>query len=430
MSVTLTNLRDGVDKLVGDYRVITTTAAGATTTLVASAAANYWPASYIVDWWAEITGTSANAEVRQITAFDGATVTVRSAFSTTPGTGNTAKIKRYDPLERDYALADACREVYPDLHTVKVDDTLVTGNVLVNSNMEDWPSNYSGAGTIAPTAWVCANATGTATRVTGRFGTYALRLTSATIAADSIYQDETTNPSLLDLKGKQLSMHGWFKGVSGTTSGIISIYCIDEDGTATTQNSTITPVGGAGEWNEFEFNNIVFPDTLITVVIALKAGQAGTSDWDNLYLCDTVWQYNIPAGFTEKPRQLWVSGAGADYVQTTSWTACHNWRILNDSGTLKLVLSQPFSMFGYKMRLVGAEPLICPTTAAGTLALTALQEQRLLHLAASLMFERLIASGGNQNQAQLEKNRDWFRARAQALRTVKMIPPVKFLEVR
>lgn len=429
MSVTLTNLRDGVDKLIGDYRVLTTTSAGSTTALVATAAINYWPADYINDWWAEVTGTSANGEIRQISDYDGVTITPRSAFSTIPGVANTIKVKRYDPLERDYALADACREIYPDLHLVKVDDTLVTGNVLINSNMEDWPSTYSAAGTIGPTSWVCGGG-GTATRVTGRFGSYALRLTTLDVAADYIYQSDTENPALLDLVGKQVAMYGWFKGTTTTTSGIVKVVCVDENGTSTTQSSTITPTGGVGEWNKWEFSGIVFPTTLQSVSIQLFAGLAGTCDWDNLYLCDTVWQYNIPAGFTEKPRQLWVSGAGADYVQTTSWTACHNWRILNDNGTLKLVLSQPFSMFGYKMRLVGAEPLICPTTAAGTLALTALQEQRLLHLAASLMFERLIASGGNQNQAQLEKNRDWFRARAQALRTVKMIPPVKFLEVR
>lgn len=419
MSISLASIKDQFDKVIGDYRQVVTDSAGGAGTIIASALQDF-PDDFFAEDWAEITSGTANTQIRQCSDFvsSGGSVILRRAYSVAPGSGATIKMHNIDPVLKEQALADACRETFPALYKLIVDDTLVTGNILINSNFEDFLVST------IPDGFVNGQQSGTTITptqdtTTKRYGASSLKcVVTGDSTLNCIYQSETENGRLLDIDGGIVPLHGWCRA-DVASQARLALRSIDKAGTSTISYSSYH--SGGGYFEKLELSDAHVIEGAVEVDVRLMCQAAGTIHWDNSYLPTGTYEFNIPSQFTVLPEQVWMDSGGADEVSTTVWSQLHNWTAYDDNGTFKLRVSDYLAK-GYKLRLVGRVPLVLPSSASGTLNIGTFETQRLITQAAVNLYERLIPSSGGQDVTGYERQLAYFKTKLKGLSYVKMQP--------
>ncbi len=288
MSVTLATLRQRVCREVGSWKEVTTTSAGDAdfTTLVSTAFADY-PDSSLKDKYVKVTsGTTKETRKIEDNQSPTGTIKVYRPFSAQIATAMTVELHDFDPDNFTSFINKAVRDAYPELCKSVVDTTLVAGNILVNSNFEDW------AATTYPDYWRTSVSTLTQESSYVRHGTYSMKAVNAGYA----YLSSLQWLPLLDLENSSIDVYAWCKA-SVASAASLQVYTKTQAGTEVTTGGTGDSLhSGAGEWEFLELESVSVPDDLAEIQIRCVVAGANTVYFDNCYLLATTYDYLKPSG--------------------------------------------------------------------------------------------------------------------------------------
>jgi len=280
---TLLTFRQRPLRSIGSLVTGTTSSAGAAdgSTIVATSLKEY-PDSTLKGWYVKTTSGSTQATKRiEDNDQDTGTVRVYSAFAAQIATAVTFELFSFDPANITTFINEAIDDAYPALCKPVIDDTLVSHNILVNSNFEDWTSSA------APDGHTVATATAVAEATIKLFGSYSLEMNTA---AGSVYQTSDTHPHLRKLENSTITFYCWVN-TAAASNARISVYTLTQDGTATTTYSSYHSGGG-----EFELLSVeaAIPDDLAEVKFSYVTATTDTAYFDNAR-CEAGWQeYLLP----------------------------------------------------------------------------------------------------------------------------------------
>ena len=361
---------------MGDYASGTTTSGGAAGggTFIDSVLGNR-PDAYYEDWWAKITSGTYVDQVRRISTFAQSTGTVTpfASFGGTIATSVTYELHRINPDDKDQAIKQVLRQLYPTLHKPYYNDTLVTGNWLRNGNFEDWtvttiPDSWAKTGSLT-----CVEQTGTTLK---RYGAKALKATAGA-ATQYAYQSQLEIPELLDLRGQEATFRAWVYTATASNCRL-QIYDVNEAATATTTNSAYHT--GNSRWQLLEVKRTL-PDDLSTVEFRLTVdvnGAIGYFDlaraWgptkNELYLPASGWK-DISLVDIQYSGRGKTSTSGEDLDpcddlgNSFSLIPSYDHRKIDDGTDKRIRFGQNYSK-GYKVVLRGMTYLTQPASDSAT----------------------------------------------------------------
>jgi hypothetical protein len=398
-TITLSTIRDRLDQSLGDYRGATITTGSGAGTIAVSSLADF-PDSHFDEWWVEVTSGTVSGEVRQVSSFtsSGGSLVMRRAFSTAPGTA-TIKLHRYEPAYKDKALSDALYETFPALRQIVIDESLVSGNILKNGNFDqlissdDWA--LSGGSSAVSTTRRYGKYSGLF--VTSGVGEYLSQTWGGTVLAGF---SVPSNEALDTLDGGNIRMKGW---VMSASAGSIYAQFVTQNrdtgtGTTVSADTISTP---AGVWTQYD-ESLSLSSDISYAQARIVLHKAGTYYLNRWRLYATTHEYTIPSVFTAPPTQVYISNRNADYTGMHQWTALHDWRVNNDNGVFKLQTQTPYA-HGFPLRLVGAIPLVLPTSGSSTLPMGADDVALLCQYGAYLFYDRLAMEYTGKDRTQFQR---------------------------
>ena len=419
MSLTRLQLRQKLSSEIGDRFDETTTSAGAAdgSTLVCSALKSY-PDDYFNDWWVIPTLGTYKGVTKRISDFTQAsgTVTVYAAWAGQILTDLTFELHRQDPTLLNNYINSAIENAYPFFYDEVIDDNLITGNILPNSNFEVWTAATN------PDKWTkTANLTLTAETTTKWFGAKSCKAVAAA-AAQYMYTDQSQYPHLLDLEGHSINIYVHAQPtIASATSARIQIVTVDEDGTSTTTNSSYHT--GAARREILYIESLAIPDDLRSIAIQLTVGNGDTVYFDNAYIeVEGEVIYLLPTTFDAVARV--IIGNDPDelkFIEDEEWQW---WQTFNDgTDTFLELLKSPADLipsYGYKMRLMGRNRFTAPSADTSTVDLTTERGNVIAIGAAALHFNNLLGGCApqdvtrytneyNRRQFQFEQGKARFR---------------------
>ena len=326
MSTSLSTARIELSKQLGDYWAGTATSAGAAggTTIVDTALkakANDWISDAPQEMYDFITSGTYDGEERKISSLDNTTGTL----TTLAHTGQIASAVTYEvhrlfsPSEKRRALITAARNAFPCVFTPVRDESLTTGNWLMNGDVETW--------TVAtyPDNWRVSSVTATKTTTAKLFkrGVTSCKLNTA---AGYLYQDWTYNDDLKELRGKTVTFRA--KGYCDTASCLR--LCI-HDGTTSTYSSYHD---GDSKWVEdntpMEVTATIAEDATDVSFRVYHAVAAGTSYVDDLRVYGPARDKLYVGGLGLHRNTPHKVGIVADnFIQYDPWHTLHNWNVSN-----------------------------------------------------------------------------------------------------
>ena len=124
MSLTGTQLLTSFSDYIGDLWQSTTSAIGAADgSTVVDSLTQRWGRDAVLDGYVRITSGTCLGQVRRVSGFTGATMTVAPAFTAQIDASVTYEFHRYDPVKKFSALDRGRIMAYPQLAVVKFDDS-------------------------------------------------------------------------------------------------------------------------------------------------------------------------------------------------------------------------------------------------------------------------------------------------------------------
>ncbi len=231
MGTTLINAMTALSKYLGDYFKSTTTGAGTTTTLVDTALMakqNDWVTQ---DCWVLLEEEPAGAanlyDERFVQSLDNTSGTLTTlAFDAAPGTGIDYSVHRlFSPSEKKRALVDVVKACFPNIYESIWDESLVSGNWLLDGSFDIWTDSATLTYWTATTITVAK----TTTPLYLRGSSYSAKLSGAT---GTLVQSITNFSDLQWLRGKTVTFtcQGWCDTASALRLSI-------SDGVTTTYSS-------------------------------------------------------------------------------------------------------------------------------------------------------------------------------------------------
>lgn len=219
MSTTLANCLTELSKQIGDYWSGTTTSlAGATTSVVDTALkakANDWITD---DAYDRITSGTNDGEERKISALDNSSGTLTTiAHTNATASGVTYEVHRlFTASEKRRALVYAARTCFPHIFEEIRDETLTSGNWLMNGNMEKWTLTTTPDNFAATTVTAAQN-------TTAPYYTRGSSSCKLSTAAGYLGTTDTLQPHLRGLRGKTVTFKckAWCDTASALRLGIL-----------------------------------------------------------------------------------------------------------------------------------------------------------------------------------------------------------------
>ncbi len=295
MSVTLSALRRNLGLLIGDYEIGEVTSdgnAGGTTFLDAAFGARILTDNVRKGQWVLITsGTYSGAEgfITSTTQSNG-TITVSATLGGKILDGVTYEIHQVRPSLKLQYLNRALERAYPYIHKRYDDRSLITRNVLLNANFEDWTLST------VPDSWVSSGgATVAANTSVVRDGSKSASFTTVAYATDYLYQSLTQNPALADLAGTTVTAYAWARQLTSALAAYIEAVVTDSAGTAVTYTGSAGSAAG-NIWEKISCSGIVVPVGVSAIQKRLRPGKNGTTFFDYAHLAGTPYEQRMPTG--------------------------------------------------------------------------------------------------------------------------------------
>jgi len=344
MTTTLENSEVELSKQIGDYWSGTTTSAGAAggTTVVDTALmakANDWISDDAHDM---ITSGTYDGEERKISSLDNSTgaMTVL-AHGGQIASAVTYRVHRlFTASEKRRALIYAARQVYPELHKVIRDESIVSHNWLKDGSFEVWTSSS------ALTNWTTATSTiaQTTTSLYFKHGATSCKISTA---AGSIAQGISNWDDLKRLAGHTVTFT--VQGYCDTASCLrLSIY----DGTTTTYSDYHD---GDSAWTEdnapLEVQATIDENPTEITFKILHAVAAGTSYVDDARVIgpDNPRIYIGNLGLAQNtPHQVLIEHS--NYSNKEPWTLIHGIKYDTKNGYMYLPNAVARD---YRLRILG-----------------------------------------------------------------------------
>jgi hypothetical protein len=388
-TTTLLQLDQKVLEATGDWLQVTlTTAIGASKLLVSTTLNNYDRGQNgIFDrYWVYIedyanAGTSRWLGSTTYATSSGTAYVYGANLTTDSANKATVRISRSSWANRKDAIARAIGELYPLLYKSIDDRTLILGNALPNSHLED---ETSGTPTHTSLTNVTAAAWTTAGEYRGPRGSKAIKLT-ATSSNGYMSWHSDDNPQLLDLKDQTVTLKGWALPEMAN-DGALVIYTKQADGT--TQTLTSSTLNPASEYTQLSLEDQALNDDLVEIEIRCKvATNTKYVIFDDIRLNDfPISDYRLPDAFNngniEKVEYQTIGYASDmcdDISLSATYTPLYGWEIIDDG--LYKYLRVP-SAYRYlqerRLKITGTQPYEALTAAAHTVATNSVGEISLI----------------------------------------------------
>ena len=394
---TLSSLIESLARENNDYITVSTTTniAGSSTEVVSTSLNSYDDAQddAFEGWWFYMNSTNNPSVNRKVASYVSSTGTI-SLYGpnlTAETASQTIYLFRIKREQYKYAIIEACKRIYPDLH-VKIDDmTLITGNVLPDAHFERWTS------TSALSLYTAVSGTLARTSTAGltRGGTYSAKYTAGA-DDDYFYISSNTWPALLQLQGKTGVEFHCFALPEVADDASIEIYTVSNDG-STTQTLTSTTSNAAGVFTQLKLESQSINDDLDEIQIRFKVGtDTKYVVFDDAFLCGmSLQQYLLPDEFDAgHVSQVFVQIYGNmdeafydpnSFIEYPSeYNAAH---ILNDGTYEYLLLNHPVNE--RRIRLIGYKPLETLSADSDTITLDNQRVPLLIAKAQEILFERV-----------------------------------------
>ncbi len=357
LSSTAKTLRQGfMDYIHESYRGTTTGAGAGTFLTFIDSALNIYSTDKFATWWALITAGTYINQFKRVASFTKATgtVTVESAYGGQILGSITYELLRYHPInEILVALNQALKSSFPSLRVSRINEDLITGNILPNSSFETW--------TVAgyPDQWATTTVSAAKEATLKLYGAYSMAITGAATAG-YVACTQATWPALLDLSGQGMKFEAWVKT---DTANHARLQIVDDDGTSSSSYHT-----GGNTWELLQVTRTIKTSTKTIAFRCCGDVNTKVAYYDfSRAIGPLVYSYVLPLDFSYAlPTEIYVvqsnrslSGferACDDQGQTWPTVRVDNWKVEYDGrlGLWLLRLASPLTE-GYKIRLVGGE---------------------------------------------------------------------------
>lgn len=419
-------LRKLFDQSIGDSLEFSTTVDIAANNVIKSTELNPYDDGvdgYFDMFWVTVE-TGNNVDLKRKTGLPvaGTTYATSTGQLTLPGAALTAetasvtcRLHQYNPTDKNSALTEAIKEVYPALSKSIDDMTLITGNIPPDGHMEYWSSST------AMSWWSTTNCSVAQASAAGstRGGTYAAKATNSA-ASGYVSLNSNAYPRLLNLQDKTVNAYAY---ALPETADEPAIVITTKDKAGSTQTLASTTTAQAGEFTQIKLENQKINPNLTDIEIRLRtAGSATYTVWDDVYLgSDRQVEYLMPdslvLGSLDEVRiQTATRSDEAMYDPHPFITypgANVSFKTFNDGTNVyfRLLESVPAER---RMRLIGKKPLETLTSTTDTLTLEADKIPALIAKARMIFWSRLTTpiSKGDKDKAVDEYNkaaRDFYR---------------------
>ena len=338
MTTALSVIRDKISETTGDFwhSTVTTALAASAVLIDTDLAKKFSKDNECKNWYVLVTSENNDGEARKISAYTATSTQITvigGNFTSDSAAKATYELHKFDPDDKERAINYAAEDIYPILHRVVRDRTLVTGNALPNAHFEDWVV------TTYPDKYGVTNATAAETATAGLTrggGSSAL----VTASANDGYMYITSNdyPQLLDLMGQTITFRCWAYP-SVASDAFLTIYTIQADGTEQTLNST-SPCP-ASKYSLLELESQAINDNITEIQFRFRVHtDAETCYFDNARVTGvSLQEYLLPADFRDGHlSKVYVQSSGLadqsadDLHLTTGWTPLFGWNVRTDNG--------------------------------------------------------------------------------------------------
>ena len=391
----------------GRFTALSTSGAGAAggTTIVDSTLSNLILGNdYFNGYWAVLpsgpTG-SGSYEASPVTDFVASTGTLTTvAFSAQVASGVTFELHQYDPAIIHTAGNEAIKSLFGErlLFLPVRDETLVTDNMLLNSDFETFAASNFTSWTLAGTGASVAESTTILWH-----GADAAAVTAGAGAAATYGQAINTSPGNAQLYQPGRGMFVFGAMVYATAADTARLQLTD----GTDTNSSPYHTGEDG-WEYLEVTLTPGSD-IGTVTARLQVAASGVGRIDSAVVYQQrLVRYTVPAAIIQGPS--FVSIQADRYRQNPPYVALNDWHLEEDGFTRYLILdSRPSS--GYRLRLEGRNVLTAFTSTDTATTEVGSPQSRLLALkAAQIILERDVigapigqAEGARQRAQEMER---------------------------
>jgi len=367
---------------------------------------------FCLGWYAIITGSAGEVgESSRVSTYSasGTDITLATALTGTPSSGETFDLCRYDPSEMHTALNRALELLYPYLAIPQGNETLFVDNLLLNPDGETYSTTF--------TNWTHTVATWTQDSSRKIHGSYSFKGVGGGAAAQ-LTQNLFSGTNIHDVAGKTLYAKGWVWASAASTARLRVTF----DGGSTFTNGDYH--AGSSEWEGpgTQYIRVAVPTTATSMTVYLEVAAGGTAYFDCLVAyIDPVYRYTIPTAILKGPYTLSVQGdenePNGRYLPVTAWYE------EEDSSGRYIVLDGSLTA-GMGLRLDGYGLLTLLSTAAssagetGTTEVDAPKTHLVVAKAAQFLYEQLGADSGalDASYYQQEAAR-WEQKAAQLLGT-------------
>ena len=395
LSTTLALMRQGLMEYLGEWVNGTTSASAAASakTLADSVKLVEYQNDYFNTQWALLTSGTNSTNVRRVSDFVQSTgaLSIIVAYTAAIAASVSYELLRYHPtMLIRMALNKALLEIYDKTYRSILNEDLITGNALPNSD-EDW------ALSTVPNHW--ANSTVTTAKETTikRYGRASLKVTGGASAGDN-YISQVEWPPLLDLAGYSIDFEAW---VYASDASHARLGIFDDDGTTWSDYHD-----GGSDWDLLKVTRTIKSAT--KTIGFRRTGNVNTK----LAYYDLTRAMNGPVSELVLPAEFIQGDVKKVYIQQASGELSTNERACDDLGWVSQPLEQPKPRIRYddrlgvwllsfaqkptagkKIRLEGIEPQTKLTDDTDTVALSETHLALLYPYAAYVLFSSLGLEG-------------------------------------
>ena len=397
LSNTLANLRQGLMEYLGAWiSGVTSASAAASAGVVTDSVTltQYQDNFFNTDWLLLTSGTNST-KMQRVSAFSqsAGAMSILSNFSAAIAASVSYELLHYHPtLLIRWALNKALQQVYDKTYRSILNEDLITGNALPNSDFEDW------AVATAPNHWALSVATAAKNTSIFRNGRASAAITGG-VSAGYMGCEAFTGSSpfwspLMDLRGFAIDFEVWVKT---DTASHARLQIVDSEGTTSSSYHT-----GGNLWELLKVTRTISSD-----VTSLAFRITANVDTKVTY-ADRARAMNGPVSELVLPSELVQADVKKLYIQITSGVLNTNERPCDDMGWVAQPREYPKQRIryddrlgvwllgfdekpsaGYKMRIEAIEPQTKLTLDTDTVALSETHLNLLYPYAASVLWTAL-----------------------------------------
>lgn len=356
--------------------------------------------------WSLLTSGSNSTNTVKVSDFTQSTgvATLLSAYTAAIAASVSYEFLPFDPADIRLALNRALREAYHKLFKSIVNEDLITGNALPNSDFEDW------AAAANPNHWGLSVATAAKNTSTYKYGRASAAITGGVSAGYMSCGAFTgISPSwlpLMDLRGFSIDFEAWLKT---DTASHARLQITDSGGSTYSSYHT-----GGDLWELLKVTRTITSGaTNIGFIITANVNTKVTYVDRARAMNGPVSEYVLPSEFGQgNVKKVFIQHASAELngderpCDDTGWPSQPDeWskpRIRYDERLgIYLVCFDNKPPAGFKMRLEGIEPQGSLSADADTVSLSDTHLDLLYPYAAFVLFSQM----GNQEKATYYKAR-------------------------